>query len=129
MEIGKVDDSQCGYGEACWRVFWQAVDPKLVAGSHLTDGDTNLTPDQENVYCLAVQWNSPAEAHVDEVRCALESNAAFLAVASRPAFLDAAQVAREPLVDAGRVDATGYIAGTTYRAGPALEAVRAARTV
>lgn len=124
MEIGKVDDSDCGYGEACWRVFWQAVDPKWLAGSQLTDGDTARTPDRENVYCLAVKWEAGAEPHAEKVREALEGSPAFQAVASNPPFVDAAQVAREPLVDSGRVDRDGKIVGTSYRARPALEAVR-----
>jgi len=124
MEIGNVDDSDCCYGEACWRVFWQAVDPNWLAGSQLTDGDTAQTPDRENVYCLAVKWAPGAEPHAEEVRQALEGSPAFQAVASRPPFLDAARVAREPLVDSGRVDTNGRIVGTSYRARPALDAVR-----
>ena len=124
MEIAKVDDSDCGYGEACWRIFWQAVDPQWLAGSQLTDGDTARTPDRENVYCLAVKWVAGAEPRAEEVRHALEASPAFLAVASNPPFLDAAQLSREPLVDSGRVDKDGKLVGTSYRARPALEAVR-----
>ena len=62
FDINKVDDSLCGYGEACWRIFWQAVDIEFLAGAILSDGDTDATPDRENVYCLSITWNTSGRA-------------------------------------------------------------------
>jgi len=120
FDIGKIDGG--GYGEECWKVFWQAVDIKVVAGAQLLEGDTNDTPDTENVYCLAVKWLMGG-GRGDDVRKALENAEIYLNVAAQPRFIDADQVRREPLVEAGMVDRSGRIVGTSYRALPALKKV------
>ena len=121
FDIGKIDSG--GYGEECWKVFWRAVDTEMVAGSQLLEGDTNDTPDRENVYCLAIKW-MPGSGRGDDVRKPLEQSDHYRKVASNPNFISSIQVSREPLVEAGRVDQSGCIVGTSYRALPALEKVR-----
>lgn len=120
FDIGKIGSG--GYGEECWKVFWRAVDPEIVAGAQLLDGDTNDTPDRENVYCLAVKWLA-GSGRGDEVRKALEQSEQYQKVASNPKFINSTQVSREPLVQDGRVDQSGHIVGTSYRALPALKYV------
>jgi uncharacterized RDD family membrane protein YckC len=120
FDIGKIGSG--GYGEECWKVFWRAVSTEIVAGAQLLDGDTNDTPDRENVYCLAIKW-LPGSGRGDDVRKALERSDDYRKVASIPNFLAAAQVSREPLVQDGRVDQSGCITGTSYRALPALKKV------
>lgn len=120
FDIGKIDSG--GYGEECWKVFWRAVDPAIVAGTQLLDGDTNDTPDRENVYCLGIKWMT-GFGRGDDVRNALELSEHYLKVASNPKFINSMQVSREPLVMDGRVDQSGRIVGTSYRALPALEKV------
>ncbi len=121
FEIGKLDDG--AYGKECWKVFWSAVDPEMVAGTQLLEGDTNETPDHENVYCLAVKWWSGV-GRCDDVRKALDQSIHYRKVASTPDFVSATQVSKEPLVEAGKVDMQGQIVGMSYRARPALEYVQ-----
>jgi len=125
FDIGKIESG--GYGEECWKVFWKAVDPEIVAGAQLLDGDTNDTPDRENVYCLAIRWVA-GSGRGDEVRKALEQSDRYQKVASNPNFINSTQVSREPLVNDGRVDQSGRIVGTSYRALPALQYVLNERT-
>ncbi len=120
FDIGKI--SSGGYGEECWKVFWKVVDPKMLAGSQLLEGDTNGTPDWENVYCLAVKWTL-GTGRGDDVRKALEESEEYQRVAAQPNFIDTSQVNKEPLVDGGQVDRSGNLVGGNYRALPALNAV------
>lgn len=120
FDIGKIDSG--GYGEECWKVFWRAVDTEIVAGAQLLDGDSNDTPDRENVYCLAIKWLA-GTGRGDDVRKAIEQSEHYRKVASNPNFINPMQVSREPLVMDGRVDQSGRIVGTSYRALPALEKV------
>ena len=112
-----------GYGAGCWRIFWRTVDSQLVAGAALVEGDTDATPDRENVYCLGFRWLA-GEGRAADVRAALSQSAQFQAVAAEPPFIDAVQLAREPLISAGRVDSAGQVAGPSLRALPAWQAVR-----
>lgn len=122
FDIGKIHSA--GYGEECWKVFWKAVHIELVAGSELLEGDTKDTPQRENVYCLAVKWGMTGSGRADDVRKALKQSEEYRTVAAHPDFIDEVQVRREPLVQAGRVDLSGKIVGESYRALPALSAVR-----
>lgn len=126
FDIGKIDSG--GYGEECWRVFWRAVDTEIVAGAQLLEGDTNDTPDRENVYCLAVKWWMTGSGRGDDVCKALEQSEEYRRVAAHPNYIDATQVKKEPLVEAGRVDLSGQILGNSYRALPALNAVNKEKT-
>ncbi|MGA2505551.1 MAG: hypothetical protein ABSG01_15830 [Anaerolineales bacterium] len=121
FDISKVNSGV--YGKACWKVFWKAVHPAMLAGAQLLEGDTAGTPSRENVYCLAVKWLA-GEGRGDEVREALEASEEYKNVAAEPNFIDSAQVNREPLVDAGKVDRSGRLIGGEYRALPALEEAR-----
>lgn len=125
FDIGKVEaaDSKCSYGEMCWRIFWQAVDASWMTGTVLRDGDTAASPDREYVYCLGIAWPC-STAHAEEVRRALENSDAFRAVASSVSFIDEDQLAREPLVDDGWINAEGEFVGSSYRARVAFDAVK-----
>ncbi len=115
------------YGAAAWTVFFQAVEPDLLAGSRLYEGDSAATlGGGENVYCLGLQ-QSPAT--LARVRAALEGLASFSTVAARPPFREDAAVSSEPLVPCGRVNPFGEIEGDEahwVRAG--MKRARAAAT-
>jgi hypothetical protein len=121
FDIGKINSG--GYGVECWKVFWKAIDPKILSGSQLLEGDTNGTPALENVYCLAVKWPLGG-GRVEEVRKALEASAEYQRVAAEPKFITPAQVNKEPLVDGGQVDRSGRLIGGEYCALPALNEIR-----
>lgn len=123
FEIAKVDDSSCGYGEACWRIFWQVVNKDLLAGTQLRDGDTNATPDRENVYCLSITWIDASAERMAKVREALEGSKVYTTVAATPRFVEGEYVIKEPLVDDGRIDLSGSFVGQSYRARVAFEAI------
>ena len=123
FDISKVDDSKCGYGEACWKIFWQAVDLKILAGAILRDGDSNATLEHnENVYCLSITW--PTSGRASDVRKMLEKFEPYKQVAANPNFIDAGQLVKEPLVDDGMIDLAGHFVSKSYRALPALEKVQ-----
>ena len=119
FNIDEVDDNS--YGEACWKVFWRAVDVKKLSGALLFEGDTFATlRGQENVYCLAIQCNVNI---LREIQAALESSAEFQKIAALPAFILNELVLREPLLDAGRVDETGTLLGKNDTSQPAFDRV------
>jgi hypothetical protein len=125
FEISKVNDAekfQCGYGEACWRIFWQAVDIKLLAGALLRDGDTNATPDHENVYCISITW--PTSGKVADIQKSLEKFEPYRQVAANPNFTHGDQLAKESLVQDGIIDQNGQFVGTSYRALRAFENIQ-----
>jgi sugar lactone lactonase YvrE len=123
FDIDKVDSAD--YGTACWKVFWRAVDTARLAGATLYEGDSAATlGGRENVYCLALQTIDGA--NLSAIRAALESDPGYLQVAAQPKFIEVAALAREPLPEAGQVDASGALSGG-YNARYALEAVRRAR--
>ena len=123
FDIDKVDSAD--YGTACWKVFWRAVDTARLAGATLYEGDSAATlGGRENVYCLAVQ--TVDGANLAAIRAALEADPGYLQVAAQPKFIEVAALAREPLPEAGQVDASGALSGG-YNARYALEAVRRAR--
>lgn len=109
-----------GYGEECWKIFWKAVGTDMVRGAQLLDGDTNDSPDRENVYCIAIKWVD-SSGRSNDVRNALEKSEYYLKVASEPKFINSIQVGNESLVMDGKVDQSGHIVGTSYRALPGLE--------
>lgn len=122
FEISKVNDVECGYGEACWRIFWQAVDIKLLAGTLLRDGDTNATPDHENVYCISITW--PFSGKAADVKKSLEAFDPYRQVAASPNFIYGDQLAKELLVQDGFIDQSGQFVGTSYRALIAFENIQ-----
>jgi hypothetical protein len=108
------------YGLECWKALWRVVDPSRLGASLLYEGDSMGTLSRsENVYVVAIQ---PANQDtVARVRAALEQSEDFGRLAASPAFVDGHELAREPLVGAGAVEADGTVVGTW--AGPALDLV------
>ncbi len=110
------------YGRHCWKVFWRAVDPADISGSLLWEGDPDCN---EGYYCIAIQ--SADERKLDRVKEVISENPGFKKIAGYPAFIEGAACTREPLVDAGRVDATGNWVGRGGNAGVMLDVVRKER--
>lgn len=108
-----IDELDSGlYGHAAYKIFFAAVDTRLLAGCILSDGDTNATlTGRANQYCIAV--NAPDRAAIAAVKDALgRSNAkGLLPVSSR--FMDESLVAREPLVQAAFVGSHGELVNCT----------------
>ncbi|MDD5542334.1 MAG: hypothetical protein PHX83_04100 [Acidobacteriia bacterium] len=121
FDIGKVNSA--AYGIACWRIFWEAIDPRNLPATLLFEGDTKGTLNgQENVFCIALQ--SMDRSAVESVRTALEHHDGFQKVAAWPPFGEDMAVVNEPLPDAGRIDAFGELVGTATNSRPALEAAK-----
>lgn len=116
FDIEKVHNGD--YGSACWRLFWRAVEVSKLAGASLFEGDTI---GQENVYCLVLQ--SQNRTLLAEVRAALETDPEIKKVAASRKFLEDSELAREPLISAGRVEGSGNVVGG-YNAREALESVK-----
>lgn len=120
FDIGKIDAATYGY--EAWKIFWRVVDIENLPGCLLFEGDTMATLNgSENVFCIAVQ--SMYYPALQQIRAALEKDAAFNSVLASPPFVEDAEVVREPLVDSGRVDAFGRLVGGAW-AQSALETVR-----
>jgi hypothetical protein len=114
------------YGVECWRIFWEAVDPKDIAGSTLYEGDTSASVEgRENVFCIALQHSSPAP--LGYAKAALKHHAEFATVCAPPRFVENAECSREPLILAGCVSPAGDLTGNAWNARPALGEVRRRR--
>jgi hypothetical protein len=123
-----IDKAGAGYyGFACWKIFWQAINPEEIGVASLYEGDTAATlNDRENVFCIAVQsLDSGATA---KIKAALTRSEAFKQVCANPMFVEGSSCAAEPLPDAGRIDAEGNLAGDAGAARSALGAVKKERT-
>ncbi len=107
------------YGRQCWKIFWRAIDPLDITAAVLWEGDADCN---ENYYCIAVQSADPGK--LNRVKEAISQSAEFKKIAAYPAFIEGAECTREPLVDAGRIDATGRWIGNGGNAGIALDLVR-----
>ena len=93
FDIDRIDSG--GYGEDAESIL-EAVDMEMVVGTQLLEGDTNDTPDRENVYCLAIRWMH-GSGRGEDVRRALDRSSAYRKVASNPDFIVPSQVGREVL--------------------------------
>ncbi|MGA2514742.1 MAG: hypothetical protein ABSG37_14180 [Candidatus Limnocylindrales bacterium] len=115
------------YGFACWRVFWQTLNPEDIGVASLYEGDTAATiSGRENVFCIAVQsFDSGAIA---EIETALTRSEAFKCVCATPMFVEGPSCVAEPLPDAGRIDAEGNLVGDAGASRSALGAVKKERT-
>jgi hypothetical protein len=104
-----IDELESGlYGYAAYKIFFQAVDTRQLAGCTLSDGDTNDTlAGSANQYCIAVE--SPDASQIAKVKSALSSSGAkgLLPLTSR--FLESDLVSLEPLVTAARINAAGEL--------------------
>jgi len=111
------------YGIECWNVFWRAVDVKKLSGTLLSGGDTNATLNgREYVYCIAIR--SLNTVILDEIRTALEQSTEFQKIAASTSFIKNVLVAKEHLIDAGRVNSEGNLIGYAHNSRVALGMVR-----
>jgi len=110
------------YGRRCWQIFWRAVDPSQIAASLLWEGDADCN---ERYYCIAIQ--SADAGKLNYIKEAISQSAEFKKIAGYPAFIEGAACTREPLVDAGRIDAAGDWVGSGGNAGVMLDVVRKER--
>jgi len=108
FDIGKITSG--AYGIECWRTLWRAVEIQTLGGCLLFEGDTAATlRGTEKVYCIAIQ--SPDLKTLQRVVSVLKASGEFQRVAASPPFTMAAAVTREPLSEAGRIDAAGDLVG------------------
>lgn len=120
FDIGRIDSG--AYGFECWKVFWGAVDPAALSGALLYEGDTAATlQGQENVFLIAVQMGDLGA--LQQARANLEESWDFFGIAASPKFVDENELAGEPLVQSGRIEAGGELVGESW-AKSALDAVR-----
>jgi hypothetical protein len=121
FDVDRIGDSS--YGIACWKIFWQVVNPVELAGADLYEGDTAASmAGNENVFCIAIQ--STSQGALGAIRAALANHGAFNAVCSPPRFLDREECRNEPLVRAGSISAIGDIIGEAWNARPGLASAR-----
>jgi len=114
------------YGFACWKIFWQAINPEEIGVASLYEGDTNATLNgQERVFCIAVQ--SLDGAAIGKIKAALTQSEAFKGVCASSMFVEGFSCAAEPLPDAGRIDAKGNLVGDAGASRSALDAVKKER--
>ena len=93
------------------------------SGTLLFGGDTNATLNgREYVYCIAIR--SLNTAILDEIRAALIQSTEFQRIAAFPRFIKNVLVAKEHLIDAGRVDSAGNLIGYAHNSRVALGMVR-----
>ena len=118
-------DSSC-YGIACWKIFWQTIDPGQLPGALLFEGDTAGTlSDRENVFCIAVQCSDATT--VEKVKLAMIQSDTFREVCARPRFVEGDQCVCEPLVQSDQIDSGGKLRTGTGDAAYALKSVRPQR--
>jgi len=124
FDIGRIESA--AYGNECWKVFWQEVEPTELKTAVLYEGDTAATlGGRENVFCIAVQRRDPGL--LARLRDALSQSEAFSRTAASPPFVDGAQ-AWECLANAGRIEADGTLSGRdAFTARSALGTVRLKR--
>jgi hypothetical protein len=101
------------YGYAAYKVLFDAIDSSELQGCFLSDGDTNATlSGAANHYCIAIE--SFNASTLDRVREAVGSSRAPGLLPPSRRFLESAEVAREPLVQAAQVGPGGAIVGTSW---------------
>ncbi|GAA4209741.1 hypothetical protein [Actinocatenispora rupis] len=92
------------YGQAAYRILFDSLDPRRLAGCSLYDGDTAATiAGSANTCCVAVRATDPTQ--IEYVRATLADRTDTGLLAPDRRFLTGAATAVEPLVPAGVVDA------------------------
>jgi len=99
-----VDDST-SYGCLAWLFFLKSIDIKKYQNLMFFEGDTNATPDRENVYCIAIQ--SVNQDSLNSIKLDFKESPFFTKIVANPSFIEGQQVFAEPLVDAGKIDSQG----------------------
>lgn len=108
-----IDDLEGGlYGYAAYKILFEALDTRIIAGCALADGDTNATlSGSANQYVIAI--SAPSPSVIANVRTALsKSNAkGLLPLGAR--FMEDAQVRSEPLVQSTLIASNGDLINCT----------------
>ena len=114
------------YGLGCWKIFWQAINPREIGAAFLYEGDTAASlNNRENVFCIAVQSLDPGA--VERISAALQRSEKFKQVCADPMFVEGPSCAAEPLPAAGRIDAEGRLVSEAGACRSALETVERER--
>ena len=123
-----IDKAGGGYrGFACWKIFWQAINPEEIGDAALYEGDTAATLNkQERVFYIAVQSLDPEAS--TKIKVALAQSEAFQRVCAKLMFVEGAGCAEEPLAEAGSIDAKGNLTGGAGVSRSALKTVKKERT-
>lgn len=108
-----IDELDSGlYGFAAYKIFFEAIDTRQLAGCTLSDGDTNVTlTGRANQYCIAV--NAPSQSAIVSVREALSRSDAKGLVPLSSRFMDDSLVRHEPLVQSTHIGSTGELVNCT----------------
>jgi hypothetical protein len=98
------------YGFAAYKVLFNAIDTRKLAGCELSDGDAMATLEgRARHYCIAITSPDPLKLRlVRSVVSTLDAKG-LLPVESR--FLEHADVSREPLVNTASIDSAGQLIG------------------
>ena len=115
FDIGKMNAAS--HAADAWKAFWQAVDPAVITGSLLFDGDV-----AGDVFCIAVQ--SMDTAALAAVEDAVSASDECKGICADPMIAKGEDATKDPLSMAGNVDSTGNLVGEP---GVALSALTAAR--
>lgn len=121
----KIDSDS--YGIACWKLFWNAVDPKQLFGVNLFEGDSPGTLNgTEYVYCLGFQTMIPSM--LDTIRAAISSSQALQQILAVPRVVEgerATTLLFSVLPESGMIN-NGQIEGGAEARNPraAMNAVR-----
>lgn len=120
-----IDELEGGlYGYAAYKVFFEALNTRQIAGCMLSDGDTNATlTGRANQYVIAV--DAPSSSVIANVRTALSKSNAKGLLPPSARFMEDAQVRNEPLVQSTLVAANGDLINCTT--GWVMEAWRKTR--
>ena len=107
-----IDELDSGlYGYAAYKIFFNAIDTRLLGGCVLSDGDTNATlRGGANQYCIAVDGPSSSVSAVREALTQADAKG-LLPVSSR--FVGEPAIHAEPLVQASLISANGDLINCT----------------
>ncbi len=120
-----IDELEGGlYGYAAYKVFFEALDTRQIAGCTLSDGDTNATlSGRANQYVIAV--NAPSASTIANVRAILSKSNAKGLLPPSSRFMEDSQVRNEPLVQSTHIGSNGELINCTT--GWVMEAWRKTR--
>jgi hypothetical protein len=104
FDIDELDGGDYGY--AAYKVFFDAVDTRQIAGASLSDGDTNATlAGEARHYCIAVDSFDLSNLATVEKALSKSDAKGLLPISSR--FVEEVLLRHEPLVQAAYIDAIG----------------------
>lgn len=118
FDLNKLETN--GYKTTCWKILFQVVSPRVLAGASLFEGFSRQTlKNQENVFCLGVQH--PDATVLEQVKNTLKDYPDFLAVCSPFMFKEGNECREEPLSPVGQFNIKGQIIGKLASPHQALD--------